>query len=250
MFSLTRTAAKRVSRPLIRSFAEVVTPDAKAEPHSPPAVLAGPSQLHRTRAHRKSTTPPPATPPKPPSNGKVPVRQDHGLYAFFRKRKNNLAGEGGYEVVETPEDAQLLTGRAWEAAELRNKSFKDLHILWYVALREKNLLATQKEEARRMGVSNAALQVSIEKVRHCRKTMARTKAVLNERRLAYEGAVQLARQQSEAEMHKFSAKQYEAEDKEILKFQRAVFRKRCGKRRRRDEDGAEPSLVRFVTREP
>ena len=61
-----------------------------------------------------------------------------------------------------------MTGRPWFASELRHKSFKDLHTLWYVCLREKNLLATQKEEARRMGVDNPDLQVSGEKVRNVR----------------------------------------------------------------------------------
>jgi len=61
--------------------------------------------------------------------------------------------------------AHCPAGRAWEAAELRNKSFKDLHTLWYVGLRERNLLATQREEARRMGVANTDLQVPMGKVR-------------------------------------------------------------------------------------
>jgi large subunit ribosomal protein L47 len=60
----------------------------------------------------------------------------------------------------------VIIGRPWFASELRQKSFKDLHTLWYVCLREKNLLATQKEEVRRMGVTNSELQVSGEKVRN------------------------------------------------------------------------------------
>jgi len=118
---------------------------------------------------------------------KVPVREDHGLWAFFRRREpedgKELTGEAKYMVCETPEThransgtclARILdflmttkpAGRGWKAEELRLKSFKDMHTLWYVLLRERNLLATQKEETRRMGVPDPILRVNGRKVYH------------------------------------------------------------------------------------
>jgi len=128
-----------------------------------------------------------------------------------------LKGENRFEVMETPESYHVLSGRPWFASELRQKSFKDLHTLWYVCLREKNLLATQREEVRRMGATHSELQVSSAKVRNCQKTMARIKAVLNERRLAYVGAVELAEKERHAVTDQHN--EFSSEDQAVLKYQ-------------------------------
>lgn len=48
--------------------------------------------------------------------GKVPVREDHGLYAFFRRKEPKdgeaLEGEARFEVLETPQSMQTISG-AW-----------------------------------------------------------------------------------------------------------------------------------------
>ncbi|TFK24967.1 hypothetical protein FA15DRAFT_591560, partial [Coprinopsis marcescibilis] len=115
-------------------------------------------------------------------------------------------------------------GRAWRIEELRLKSFQDLHTLWYVTLRERNLLETQQEEARRMGV-RINLQAQIHMAGACRKSMARIKAVMNERRLAYEGAIQLVQEHKE-----------QLKDRQLLQLQRDAIVQ------------AQEKLSEFVTR--
>ena len=39
----------------------------------------------------------------------------------------------------------LLLGRSWKASELRLKSWDDLQKLWYILLKEKNMLMTQRQ---------------------------------------------------------------------------------------------------------
>jgi large subunit ribosomal protein L47 len=120
----------------------------------------------------------------------VKVDQKHGLWHFFREFYSEDKKMWQRTTVEF-KDQDGYSGRSWSAAELRRKSFKDLHTLWYVLLRERNLLATQKEEARRLGVPSIAQQTDISwKAHQCKKSMARIKCVINERRLAYEGAVE------------------------------------------------------------
>ncbi|ETW81545.1 hypothetical protein HETIRDRAFT_317294 [Heterobasidion irregulare TC 32-1] len=152
---------------------------------------------------RRFSTPLDTIPIAPKADGalrphlNIAVNPNHGLFAFFRQRERD--GNIKHVSVEDSEDINTKTGRSWTAAELRRKSFRDLHTLWYVLLRERNLLATQSEELRRMGVSRSgAAAPSGTREYQCRKSMARIKYVINERRLAYEGAVAIFAEQKNA----------------------------------------------------
>ncbi|TCD70539.1 54S ribosomal protein L4 mitochondrial [Steccherinum ochraceum] len=138
--------------------------------------------------------------PTDPQNGQlrpqlnIEVDLNHGLWAFFRKNEEEDVVK--YDTVEAIDLTTQYRGRSWTAAELRRKSFKDLHTLWYVLLRERNLLATQKEEARRLQIAVQRTPITA-KVHRVRKSMARIKYVINERRLAYEGAMAIYAEQRE-----------------------------------------------------
>jgi large subunit ribosomal protein L47 len=195
----------RALRPQTRSFAEAV------------AIPSATNTLE---------TPPPVVPKR-----RVPVNENHGLYAFFRKSVND-DGTASYETLSTNAEKGTHGGRAWKASELRHKSFKDLHTLWYVLLREKNLLATEREEHRRMtGRTSFTPDFRATQVR---KSMARIKYVVNERRLAYTGAVDLlATQRAEAEALKADQKvleyQLDAWNKERMARGRQLSAARAGK---------------------
>ncbi|KAJ7134634.1 mitochondrial 39-S ribosomal protein L47 (MRP-L47)-domain-containing protein [Mycena epipterygia] len=215
MLSSALRAGKRISPRCL--YFSTTSPAFSTDPAAP--LLLGAPADHRSDSSynsaplaigsatgSSSTTPETDTPADvlPPF---VPqLSADHGLYGFFRRRADpNLRGDDQYETFADP--TAFYSGRAWLASELRLKSFKDLHTLWYVLLRERNLLATQCEEMRRLGLMPDRHVTSRLLITKCRKSMARIKAVMNERRLAYEGALALAEKERET-----------ATDAAVLKF--------------------------------
>ncbi|XXG54177.1 hypothetical protein AAC387_Pa03g2125 [Persea americana] len=83
-----------------------------------------------------------------------------------------------FEADRSPdEDKPVVYGRSWKASELRLKSWDDLHKLWYVLLKEKNMLMTQRQmlNAQNLRFPNP------ERIPKVRKSMCRIKHVLTER---------------------------------------------------------------------
>lgn len=69
-------------------------------------------------------------------------------------------------------------GRSWHARELRRKSFDDLHKLWYVLYRERNMLLTEQQLSRR----HTLVLPQPDRLKKVRKSMGAIKQVLGERK--------------------------------------------------------------------
>ncbi|EED92541.1 RM47, ribosomal protein 47 mitochondrial large ribosomal subunit, partial [Thalassiosira pseudonana CCMP1335] len=81
------------------------------------------------------------------------------------------------DTVPTEKRMKESVGRSWSVAELRRKSYDDLHKLWYVLYKERNMLLTESNLARRHGY----YMIQPERRRKVRKSMGAIKHVLGER---------------------------------------------------------------------
>lgn len=93
------------------------------------------------------------------------TRPTLGFEEFFDQKKPN----------ET-----IIAGRAWTSADLRRKGFEDLHKLWFILYKERNLLLTEREKMRRAG--RAVIRTDESRYLKVKKSMAGIKHVLAERR--------------------------------------------------------------------
>ena len=147
-------AASRRSTASLRPVSIASLRPVAASLRAPPPLAAAP---HRAAAVRTPTASFHASGPR------------RGLEEFYDARHRSKAPEDG------------AAGRAWEACELRRKSFNDLHRLWWTLYKERNVLLTESARARRNGMRLKYPQ----RKAAVRKSMGRIKQVLAERRKIY-----------------------------------------------------------------
>ncbi|KAK2835474.1 hypothetical protein Q5P01_015958 [Channa striata] len=100
-----------------------------------------------------------------------------------RTLHTTVSRRGLDEFFDFPEnwgETNVKSGAPWTARQLRVKSNEDLHKLWYVLLKEKNMLLTLEQEARRQKVQ----MPSPERLRKVERSMIRLETVVNERETA------------------------------------------------------------------
>ncbi|XP_075944151.1 large ribosomal subunit protein uL29m [Anarhichas minor] len=85
-----------------------------------------------------------------------------------------------FDVPENWGESNVKSGAPWTAKQLRTKSNEDLHKLWYVLLKEKNLLVTLEQESKRQRVQ----MPSPERTRKVERSMIRLETVVTERETA------------------------------------------------------------------
>lgn len=87
-------------------------------------------------------------------------------------------------------------GRAWRPSELRLKSFEDLHKLWFILLKERNTLLTEKAWCKTNDRHWVNGESNLYKVK---QSMGRIKVVLGERERALKVKMGLKALQEEAD---------------------------------------------------
>ncbi|PFH37715.1 putative 39S ribosomal protein L47 [Besnoitia besnoiti] len=90
--------------------------------------------------------------------------------------------KGGYldpAIGAKQKEANAVSGDAWPACLLRLKSFEDLHKLWYICLKEKNLLMGERWAARQ----HKQDMKEPERLQKVRRTMRRILIVLTKREI-------------------------------------------------------------------
>ncbi|XP_017553577.1 39S ribosomal protein L47, mitochondrial [Pygocentrus nattereri] len=113
------------------------------------------------------------------------LQRQNDLFRFSRPSQCRLLHTsssrwGLEEFFDLPEnwgETTVKSGAPWTAKQLRAKSNEDLHKLWYVLLKEKNMLFTIEQEAKRQRVQ----MPSPERIKKVERSMRRLDTVVKER---------------------------------------------------------------------
>ncbi|KAF2637558.1 50S ribosomal protein-like protein L4 [Massarina eburnea CBS 473.64] len=128
---------------------------------------------------------------------------NHGLWEFFKNK----------QLLATPVQ-ESQHGRAWTVNELRSRDWETLQQLWWVCVKERNRLATEKIERDRLdaGYGDAENEFRDKVVQETMKAIVDT---LVERNQAYSEAYELARNDDTIDLtrpeHQYQEPTYEAD---------------------------------------
>ncbi|KAE8294123.1 39S ribosomal protein L47, mitochondrial [Larimichthys crocea] len=137
-----------------------------------PAHCAASLTKHLPQIHREKSPLAALSLYSPPSS----VGQCRALHTTISRR-------GLEEFFDLPEnwgETTVKSAAPWTAKQLRTKSSEDLHKLWYVLLKEKNMLLTIEQEAKRQRVQ----MPSPERLKKIDRSMIRLETVVKERETA------------------------------------------------------------------
>ncbi|KYK59427.1 50S ribosomal protein L4 [Drechmeria coniospora] len=128
---------------------------------------------------------------------KIAMDENHGLWGFFPSQG---------KLLWTPKETEEH-GRPWAVEELRKKSWEDLHALWWVCCKERNMLATSKVELARgaLGFGEREIEMRDEAVQ---KSMRAIKHALTERYYTWQDAVDVAKSDIEIDLESQDGQAY------------------------------------------
>ncbi|XP_041976798.1 39S ribosomal protein L47, mitochondrial [Aricia agestis] len=86
-----------------------------------------------------------------------------------------------FDIKKNWNETNIRVGRAWKLDELRIKSNTDLHKLWYVLLKERNMLLTMEQEC----YEKMNLFPNPERIDKVKESMDNIEKVIRERNIAY-----------------------------------------------------------------